>query len=328
MIPFEYLRAADEGHAADAAREPDAQMLAGGTTLVDLMRLEVMKPRRIVDLGGLPLDQIEELPGGGLKIGALVKNSDLAVHRAVVERFPVLSEALLAGASPQVRNMATTAGNLLQRTRCPYFRDLGSPCNKRDPGTGCSAMDGWNRSHAVLGASDKCIAVHPSDMAVAMIALDAIVHTHQPDGKPRQIAITDFHTLPAQHPEIESVLAKGELVTHVELPARPFAAHSTYLKVRDRWSFAFALASAAVALELAGKTIRDVRIALGGVATKPWRAVDAERALPGRAVSREAFENAATVALHGAQPRPDNAFKVELARRTLVRALMKAGGVA
>ncbi len=328
MIPFEYLRAADEGHAVKVASDPDAQMLAGGTTLVDLMRLEVKKPKRVVDLNGLALDQIEELPGGGLKLGALARNADVAAHRAVVERFPVLAEALLAGASGQVRNMATTAGNLLQGTRCPYFRDLASPCNRRDPGSGCSAMDGYNRSHAILGGSDKCIAVHPSDMAVAMVALDAIVHTRQPDGTTRQIAITDFHTLPGQHPEIESVLVRGELVTHVELPPRAFAKASRYVKVRDRASFAFALASAAVCLELAGRTIRDARIALGGVATKPWRSPEAEHVLTGRTVSREAFEKAALAALQGARSRPDNAFKVELARRTIVRALSRAGGLA
>ncbi len=328
MMPFEYLRAASADQATDDSRDPHSQLLSGGTTLVDLMRLEVMKPRRVVDLNGLPLDTIEELPGGGLKLGALARNSDVAAHRAVVERFPVLAEALLAGASPQIRNMATTAGNLLQRTRCPYFRDLASACNKREPGTGCAALDGWARSHAVLGTSDRCIATHPSDMCVALVALDAIVHARAADGTTRAIPIGDFHTLPGQHPEIESVLAHGELVTHVELPARAFAAHSRYLKVRDRASFAFALASAAVALDLQGRTIRDARIALGGVATKPWRAPEAEHVLTGRAVSREAFARAATAALQGAQPRPDNAFKLELARRTIVRALARAGGLA
>jgi xanthine dehydrogenase YagS FAD-binding subunit len=328
VIAFQYLRAQTEQAAVDAGHAADTRYLAGGTTLVDLMRLEVVRPKRVVDLGGLPLVQIEELPGGGVKIGALVKNSDLAAHRSIVERFPALSEALLSGASGQVRNMASVSGNMLQGTRCPYFRDLASACNKREPGRGCAALDGYTRSHAILGTSDKCIATHPSDMCVALVALDASVHVRGAGGKMRQIPMADFHTLPGQHPEIESALAPGELITHVELPARAFAAHSRYVKVRDRASFAFALASAAVALELQGKTIRDARIALGGVATKPWRAAEAEKQLIGHTVSFDAFKRAAAAAVAGAQTRPDNAFKVELARRTIVRALARAGGLA
>jgi xanthine dehydrogenase YagS FAD-binding subunit len=327
MIPFEYVRAPDEAHAVDAGRAPNAAYIAGGTTLVDLMRLEIMKPQRVVDLNGLPAT-IEELPGGGVRLGALARNSDVAAHKLIVERFPVLAEALLAGASPQVRNMASTAGNLLQRTRCPYFRDVASACNKRDPGSGCSALDGYARSHAVLGTSDRCIATHPSDMCVALVALDALVHARAADGSTRAIAITDFHMLPGAKPEVESVLTPGELVTYVELPARPFAARSRYVKVRDRASFAFALASAAVALQLRGRTIVDARVALGGVATKPWRAHEAEAELAGRAMSPDVFAHAAAAAMAGARFRPDNAFKVELARRTIVRALTRAGGLA
>jgi xanthine dehydrogenase YagS FAD-binding subunit len=328
MMPFEYVRATDEGHATEASHPQDSHVLAGGTTLVDLMRLEVVRPKRVVDLNGLPLDQIEELPDGGLKLGALAKNSDVAAHAAVVARYPALAEALLAGASPQIRNMASVGGNLLQRTRCPYFRDLAFACNKRAPGTGCAALDGWARLHAVLGTSEHCIATHPSDMCVALVALDAVVHTRAPNGVVRAIAVADLHTLPGAHPEIENVLVPGELVTHVELPPRAFAARSRYVKVRDRASFAFALASAAVALELHGHTIREARIALGGVATKPWRASDAERVLVGRTATREAYELAAAAALQHARARPDNAFKLELARHTIIRALERAGGTA
>ncbi len=327
MIPFEYVRAPDEAHAVDAGRAPSAAYIAGGTTLVDLMRLEVMKPQRVVDVNALPA-LIEELPGGGVKLGALARNSDVAAHRVIVERYPVLAEALLAGASPQVRNMASVAGNLLQRTRCPYFRDVAASCNKRDPGSGCAALDGYARSHAVLGTSDRCIATHPSDMCVALVALDALVHARAADGSTRAIPITDFHTLPGANPEIESVLTPGELVTYVELPPRAFAAHSRYVKVCDRASFAFALASAAVALQLRGRTIVDSRIALGGVATKPWRAHEAEAALVGRTVSPDAFAHAAAAAMSGARVRPANPVKVELARRVIARALARAGGLA
>jgi xanthine dehydrogenase YagS FAD-binding subunit len=309
-------------HALASGRRGNAQYIAGGTTLIDLMRLEVMRPRAVVDITGVGgLAAIED-QGGGLRIGALATNTDVAYHPLVTSRFPVLSEALLSGASPQLRNMATVGGNLLQRTRCPYFRDGTSPCNKRAPGSGCAAQGGYTRSHAVLGTSPRCIATHPSDMCVALVALDAIVHTQGPSGN-RSIAIADFHTLPGDHPEIESVLEPGELVTHVELPATPFAARSRYTKVRDRAAFSFALASAAVALDLQGTTIRDARIALGGLATRPWRARDAERWLIGKPAVLDSFRRAAAMALDGAAPRDDNAFKVELGRRTIVRALQR-----
>jgi xanthine dehydrogenase YagS FAD-binding subunit len=327
MQPFVYLRPDSLDQALAGGRRDAAHYIAGGTTLVDLMRLEVMRPRAIVDLtglaaaGGLGLAAIED-HGGALRIGALASNTDVAYHPAVVQRFPALSEALLSGASPQLRNMATVGGNLLQRTRCPYFRDGVSPCNKRGPGSGCAALDGYTRSHAVLGTSPHCIATHPSDMCVALVALDAIVHTQGPSGN-RAIAIADFHTLPGDHPEIESVLAPGELVTHVELPATPFAARSRYTKVRDRASFSFALASAAIALDIHAGSVRDARIALGGLATKPWRARDAERFLIGKPPTLDSFRRASAMALDGAAPRDDNAFKVELGRRTLLRALQR-----
>src|SRR5258705_12992004 len=278
MQPFAYVDADSIDHAVASARRGDAHYIAGGTTLVDLMRLEVMRPRTVIDLTGLTdpgLTAIEEVTGR-LRIGALATNTDVAYHPLVTARFPALAEALLSGASPQLRNMATVGGNLLQRTRCPYFRDGISPCNKRAPGSGCSALDGFPRPHAVLGTSPKCIAAHPSDMCVALVALDAVVHTRGPSGD-RAIPIADFHTLPADHPEIESVLLPGELVTHVELPATPFAARSRYTKVRDRAAFSFALASAAVALDLQGGAIRDARIAPRGLATPPWRAGQARR---------------------------------------------------
>jgi xanthine dehydrogenase YagS FAD-binding subunit len=322
--PFTYVRPTDAGAAIAAAGESGASFLAGGTTLVDLMRLEVMKPTALVDLGRLPFAALER-SGDGLRIGAMARNSDVATHALVVEHYPLLAQALLAGASQQVRNMATVGGNLLQRTRCPYFRDLAVPCNKRAPGSGCSALDGYTRSHAILGTSASCIATHPSDMCVALAALDAVVHTRHA-GRERAIPIADFHTLPGEHPEIENALEHGELITHVELPASPFAAHARYVKVRDRAAFAFALAAAAVALDVAGGRIRAARIALGGVATKPWRALEAEQALVGQAPSRATFERAAAAALVDPRPRRDNAFKVGLAQRTIVRALELAWG--
>ena len=317
------VRADSLDHAVAAGRESDARFIAGGTTLVDLMRLEVMRPRAVIDITGLALSAIEEV-GRAVRIGALATNTDVAYHPLITARYPALSEALLSGASPQLRNLATVGGNLLQRTRCPYFRDGVSPCNKRAPGSGCAALDGFARSHAVLGASPHCIATHPSDMCVALVALDAVIHTQGPSGT-RTIPIGELHTLPAEHPEIESVLLPGELVTHVELPALPFAARSRYTKVRDRASFSFALASAAVALDLdlQRRQIRDVRIALGGVATKPWRATDAERWLIGKTATIDNFRRAAAIALEGATPRQDNAFKVELERRTIIRALQR-----
>ena len=324
MKPFTYVRPADARSAIASAGASGASFLAGGTTLIDLMRLEVMSPTAVVDLGRLPLTAIER-HGDGIRIGAMAKNSDVATHAAVVERYPLLAQALLAGASPQVRNMATVGGNLLQRTRCPYFRDLAVPCNKRAAGTGCAALEGYTRSHAILGTSGSCIATHPSDMCVALAALDAVVHTRN-GGRERAIPIGDFHTLPGEQPEVENVLEQGELVTHVELPASPFAAHAHYVKVRDRAAFAFALAAAAVGLDVADGRIRAARIALGGVATKPWRSMEAEQALVGQPPNRAAFERAAAAAIVDPKPRRDNAFKVGLAKRTIVRALELAWG--
>jgi xanthine dehydrogenase YagS FAD-binding subunit len=324
MRSFAYSQAEDEGAALDAAAHADAAYLAGGTTLLDLMKLDVMAPGRLVDVNPLPLTTVEA-QADGVRIGALATNTDVAYHEVIRTRYPALSEALLSGASPQLRNVATVGGNLLQRTRCPYFRDPPAPCNKRTPGSGCSALEGYNRSHAVLGGSGACVATHASDMCVALAALDARVHTRGVRGE-RIIPITDFHLLPGDHPERETVLDHGELVTAVTLPASPLAAHSRYLKVRDRASYAFALASVAAALDVQGGTIVAARIALGGVATKPWRALDAERALVGKPPGDAAFRAAAEIALRGAAPLRDNAFKVELARRVILRALASIGG--
>ena len=324
MQPFSYTLANDPVAAARlAANDTSARFLAGGTTLVDLMKLEVEQPTRLIDITELPLAEITPLPDGGLRIGAMVRNSDLAHHEVVRARYPMLAQALLAGASGQLRNMATTGGNLLQRTRCLYFRDTATPCNKREPGTGCSALHGYNRQHAVLGTSEHCIATHPSDMAVALVALEARVRVLGGSGE-RVIPLGELHTLPGDRPERENVIAPGELITAVDMPALPFATRSLYYKVRDRASFAFALASAAVALDIAGGVVRDARIALGGVATKPWRSRAAERALAGQRAGKEAYRAAAEAALDGAIPREHNAFKIELAKRTLVRALVRA----
>ncbi len=324
MEQFAFTTAVEARAACDlAARDPRVRFLAGGTTLVDLMKLEIERPSHVVDINALPLATVEELADGTLRVGALVRNSDLAEHPLVRARYPVLAEALLSGASPQVRNMATTGGNLLQRTRCYYFRDIASACNRREPGTGCGAIDGYHRNHAVLGGSDRCIATHPSDLAVALTALDARVHVSRPAGT-RALPLAELYSLPGAHPERETVMSSGELITHVEVPALPWAERSTYLKVRDRASFAFALASAAVALDLEGGRIREARIALGGVATVPWRATAAERALAGRAPRRDAYRAAAEAALEDAVGLRDNGFKIELAKRTLVRALEHA----
>lgn len=329
MRPIDYVAAQDTNAAIQklASRPTEAVPIGGGTNLVDLMKLHVQNPALLVDINALPLSQIQEVEGGGLSIGALVRNSDLANHPLVRERYPVLSEALLAGASPQLRNMATVGGNILQRTRCSYFRDVSQPCNKRQPGSGCGALDGYNRMHAVLGGSEKCIAANPSDMCVALAALDATVHLKGAQGE-RQVPFTDFHLLPGAHPERETVLQPGELITHVTLPPSRAAARSRYLKVRDRASYAFALASVAVALELDGKTIKDARVALGGVGTKPWRSREAEKALIGHPADEVRFKAAAAAAMKGAKPRTHNAFKIELARRTLVRALSLAAEIA
>jgi xanthine dehydrogenase YagS FAD-binding subunit len=322
MQPFTYTVAADTAGAATLGAERGTRFLAGGTTLVDLMKLDVERPTRLVDITALPLGEIRPLPDGGVRIGAMVRNADCAHNELVRSRYPMLSQALLAGASGQLRNMATTGGNLLQRTRCLYFRDTANPCNKREPGSGCSAMHGYNRQHAVLGTSDHCIATHPSDMAVALVALDARVQVLGPSGE-RAVPVSELHTLPGDHPECETILMPGELITAVEIPPVAFATRSLYLKVRDRASFSFALASAAVALDLRDGTIRDARIALGGIATKPWRSREAEGVLIGRPPELGIFRQAATTALARASPRVHNAFKIELARRTLVRALTR-----
>ncbi len=321
MIPFDYSRATDARTAvATVMARPDAAFLAGGTNLVDHMKLGLASPELLVDVTRLPLDRIEELPDGGMRIGATVRNSDLAAHPLLRRRYPVLSQALLAGASGQLRNAATTAGNLLQRTRCGYFQDVTTPCNKREPGSGCAAVGGWNRHHAVLGASEHCLAVHPSDMAVAMSALDAVVIAMGAEGE-RRIPVREFHRLPGDTPERDTVLEHGELITAVELPPSPPGARSAYRKVRDRASFAFALISVAAVLETDGDRVRDARIAFGGVAHKPWRATRAEEALRGAAATEDAFRQAADAELGAAQPLPDNAFKVPMTRNTLAAVL-------
>jgi len=290
------------------------------------MKLHVERPRVLVDINRLPLDDIELLTDGGVRVGATVRNSDMARHELIRLLYPVLSQAILAGATAQLRNMATTAGNLLQRTRCYYFRDTAEPCNKRAPGSGCGAIDGCNRIHAVLGTSEHCLAAHPSDMCVALAALGALVRIDGPQGE-RVVPVIDFHLLPGDHPERETVLEDGDLITAVDIPPLGFARRSVYVKVLDRASYAFALASAAVALDVRDGVVADARIALGGVATKPWRAPEAERMLRGQRVGAEAFRAAAEAALAGAVPRQHNAFKIELAKRTLVRALTRAGAL-
>lgn len=335
MIPFDYRRAEDAaGAVATVTASPGAKFLGGGTNLVDHMKLGIVNPDLLVDISRLPLDKVEETGDGGVRIGTNVRNSDLAAHPLIRERFPVLSEALLAGASGQLRNMATTGGNLLQRTRCVYFQDVSTPCNKREPGSGCSALGGYTRYHAILGASDACVAVHPSDMAVAMAALDAVVVVLGPDGE-RRIALADFHRLPGNAPQRDTVLEHGELITAVELPPPAFAGRSSYRKVRDRASYAFALVSVAAAVKLTESvdgdppTVVDVRIALGGVAHKPWRAVLAEAALRGQLATEENFRRAADAELAHARPLTDNKFKVPMVRNTLVVVLrnLTEGGI-
>lgn len=327
MKPFRYAPADTVAAAVTAlAEEPEAAYLAGGTNLVDLMRLEVATPEVLIDVRRLTSDRIEELPDGSLRIGAAVTGSDLAADRRVRRRYPVLSQALLSGASGQLRNLATTGGNLLQRTRCPYFQNVTTPCNKREPGSGCSALEGYQRDMAILGASPSCVATHPSDMAVALAALDAVVCVQGvgggPDGE-RRIPLTELHRLPGHSPEQDTVLAHGELITAVELPPPDFTATSRYRKVRDRASYAFALVSVAAALDIAeGGTVRDVRIALGGVAHKPWRAWKAEESLRGAPATWDGFRDAAAAELAQAEPLPGNAFKVALARNTLVATLL------
>jgi xanthine dehydrogenase YagS FAD-binding subunit len=329
MIPFTYSRAKDQDAALlDLSGHMHAKFLGGGTNLIDLMKLGVETPDHLVDVNRLPLAQVEELPDGGLRLGALVRNSDAAAHPLVKERYPVLSEAFLAGASPQLRNMATVGGNLLQRTRCYYFNDPAfAACNKRQPGSGCGAIGGFNRIHAILGQSEHCIAVQPSDMCVALAALDATVRVTGPKGS-REIKFEDFHRLPGDHPERDTTLSPDELIVSVDLPAAPWAKGSHYLKVRDRASYAFALVSVAAGLELEGGEIKKARIALGGVAHKPWRAREAEDKLAGKKPAEHEFQIAADAALAGAKGYADNTFKIGLARRSIVRALNTVAGLA
>jgi len=322
MNPFRYERASDaSGAVALLAQAPNGVFLAGGTNLVDHLRLGVRHPDLLVDITHLPYDRIEPLPDGGVRIGALVRNSDLAADRTIRTRYPLLAQALLAGASGQLRNAATTGGNLLQRTRCVYFQDISKPCNKRMPGSGCSMREGYQRDGAILGASPACIATHPSDMAVALAALGASVRVLGPQGE-RTIPLVDFYRLPGDEPQRDTMLEHGELLTAVDLPPLPFATNSHYGKVRDRASYAFALVSVAAALDVADGVVRDVRIALGGVAPVPWRAVRAEAVLRGAPANEEVFGRAAEAELADAQPLPGNAFKVTLARNTLVRTLL------
>jgi xanthine dehydrogenase YagS FAD-binding subunit len=320
MQAFEYRKPRSVAEAVTAAAAPHARFVAGGTTLVDLMKLNVETPQLVIDINSLPLDKIERMADGGLRIGAMVRNSDLAHDKTVEQEYAVLSQALLSGASGQLRNMASTGGNLLQRTRCYYFRDPIYACNKREPGTGCAALDGYNRIHAILGTSQHCIATHPSDMAVAMMALEAVVHVSGPKGE-RSVPLNDFYVLPGNTPHVENVLGAGELITYVTIPKLPSGTKSYYLKRRDRASYEFALASAAVIANVQGGMFRYVRIALGGIGTKPWRSLEAERLLQGKSASAANFRAAAEAALRGAKPMHDNVFKVELAKRTLIRGL-------
>jgi xanthine dehydrogenase YagS FAD-binding subunit len=324
MINFHYSRAAD---VADAVRQiaahAGAKFIAGGTNLLDLMKEQVERPSHLVDISRLPLTTIEETTSGGLRIGALVSNADAAWHPLVEQRYPLLASAIMAGASQQLRNMASTGGNLLQRTRCAYFYDTATPCNKREPGSGCSAIGGHNRMHAILGASEACIATHPSDMCVVLAALDAVVLVAGPE-RERSIPMSEFHRLPGATPQLDANLLPNEIVTAVELPPQGFAAHYSYLKIRDRLSYAFALVSVAAALELDGTTIRQARLALGGVAHKPWRDPAAEAALRGQPADPAAFTHAADLLLRDARGFAHNAFKIPLARRAVVRALTQA----
>jgi xanthine dehydrogenase YagS FAD-binding subunit len=324
MNPFHYTRASDVADAIrQIAADPAAKFIAGGTNLIDLMKYDVEHPARLVDISHLPLRSVEETPGGGLRIGALVPNSDLAYHPLIAQRYPLIASAILSGASQQLRNMASTGGNLVQRTRCFYFYDAATPCNKRQPGSGCSAISGINRINAILGTSEACIATHPSDMCVALAALEAIVHVVGPAG-PRIIAFSDFHRLPGSTPQRDTNLEPDEIITAIELPPKGFSTNYSYLKIRDRLSYAFALVSVAAALELEGDTIKEARLALGGVAHKPWRVTAAEAALRGKRADAGAFAQAADLVLQGAKGFGHNDFKIGLARRAIVRTLSQA----
>ena len=324
MNNFQYSRATDVADAVrQIAADPNAKFIAGGTNLVDLMKYDVVKPARLIDISRLPLKTIEETAQGGLRIGALVPNSDLSYHPLIERRYPIVSSALRAGASQQLRNMASTGGNLVQRTRCFYFYDATMPCNKREPGSGCGAIGGINRINGIIGTSESCIATHPSDLCVALAALEATVHVTGPSGA-RAIAFADFHRLPGDTPHIDTNLQPNEIITAVELPARGFAANYSYLKIRDRLSYAFALVSVAAALELEGGKIKEARLALGGVAHKPWRNTEAEAALRGQAADEASFKRAADIVLRDAKGYEHNTFKIELARRAIVRTMTQA----
>lgn len=326
MNQFQYIRSTNQKSAIEAAVKPGTQFLAGGTNLIDLMKAGVAAPEKLVDITRLPLDQVKDT-GKGISVGALAKNTAVAEDKQVLKRFPLLSQALHAGASPQLRNMATIGGNILQRTRCSYFYDTAMPCNKRVPGSGCGALQGHNRMHAIFGASQHCIAVHPSDMCVALTALDATVMVAGPKGE-RRIPFEDIHRLPGDHPETDHTLQKGELITAIEIPDNAFAPHSCYLKIRDRASYAFALVSVGVALEMDGDKIRTARIAMGGVAHKPWRMKEAEAALQDQQATTANFEKAAAVAMKGAKAYGGNDYKLTLAPNTIVEALKQATGKA
>ena len=324
MNDFDYVEARDVNDAvSQITKHSAARFIAGGTNLIDLMKENVERPTRLIDITGLPLKEIEETQAGGLRIGALVPNSDLAYDERITTYYPLLSSAILAGASAQLRNMASTGGNLLQRTRCLYFYDITTPCNKREPGSSCGALDGFNRLNAILGWSKSCIAVHPSDMCVALAALEATVQVVGPRGG-RAIPLADFHRLPGETPEIDTNLAHDEIITAIELPAEGFSRNYSYLKIRDRLSYAFALVSVAAALRIEAGGIKDARVALGGVAHKPWRVPEAEQTLKGRQPSRTAFGETADVILQDAMGFAHNSFKIELARRAIVRALEQA----
>ena len=327
MRPFKYARASDPSAAAGAvAANPQAKFLAGGTNLLDLMKEDVERPTELVDLTRLKLTEIRSTRGG-VSIGALATNTDTANHPLIRRNYPLLTQAIVAGASGQLRNMATNGGNLLQRTRCQYFYDTAMPCNKREPGTGCGAREGLNRIHAILGWSEKCVATYPGDMANALYALEAVVRVRGAGGRQRTIPIDEFHRLPGETPERDTNLEHGELIEAIELPGSNFAKNSYYLKVRDRASYAFALVAVAAALELDRGTIRQARIVLGGVAHKPWRSREAEAALSGEPASEESFRQAAEAALKDAKPLAHNGYKVELGKRAVVRALMRASKV-
>jgi xanthine dehydrogenase YagS FAD-binding subunit len=325
MRPFKYSNPKDVNTAIKlAGTNQQAKYLAGGTNILDLMKEDVEKPNELIDITELKPDSITPINAGGISLGALAKNSTTANHTLVRQNYPLLSQAILAGASAQIRNMATNGGNINQRTRCPYFYEVSMPCNKREPGTGCGAKEGINRLHAIFGWSDKCVAVNPSDMSVALVALDATVKIKGPNGTQRTIPFADYHVLPGDHPELDSNLKAGELVTSIDLPKNNFAGHSYYLKVRDRASYAFALVSVAAAFELSGGIISQARIALGGVAHKPWRTTAAETFLRGKPATEENFKQAAELAMQDAKPLEHNAYKIQLAKLAIARALMQA----